>query len=176
MALLFLAPGAVLLGIWVIYPTCYTIVRSFFGKDGFNSFVGIDNYKTLFTTDLLQTAIKNNAIWVAVVPALITAIGLVFAVLIERIRWSIAFRLAVFMPMAISLFAAGVIWRLMYQQDPDLGAVNAGLAVVKDAVNPPGVLSSAAPSTPEDRLFCGSRARRLVYLCWCLCVCISFLG
>jgi alpha-glucoside transport system permease protein len=148
MALIFLAPGAILLAIWVIYPTCYTIARSFFGKSGWSDFVGIDNYKTLFTTDLLQTAIKNNAIWVAVVPALITAIGLVFAVLIERIRWSIAFRLAVFMPMAISLFAAGVIWRLMYQQDPDLGAVNAGIAVVKDAVNPPGVLSNAAPSTP----------------------------
>ena len=50
-----------------------------------------------------MTAIKNNAIWVAVVPALVTAIGLIFAVLIERVRWSVAFKTVVFMPMAISL-------------------------------------------------------------------------
>jgi alpha-glucoside transport system permease protein len=144
---LFLAPTAVLLGVWVIYPTLYTIARSFFGRSGFDSFVGLDNYHTLFTTDTLRTAIKNNVIWVLVVPALVTSIGLVFAVLIERIRWSVAFRLAVFMPMAISLFAAGVIWRIMDLQDPNQGAVNAAIGVVKDAVNPPGVLSDAAPST-----------------------------
>jgi alpha-glucoside transport system permease protein len=143
----FLAPAVILLAVWVVYPTIYTISRSFFGRSGFNSFVGIDNYRTLFSTDTLRTAIKNNAIWVAVVPALVTSIGLVFAVLIERIRWQVAFRLAVFMPMAISLFAAGVIWRIMYLQDPNLGAVNATVAAVKDAVNPPGVLSTAAPST-----------------------------
>ena len=114
---------------------------------GATSFVGIDNYKTLFTTDVLLTAIKNNAIWVLVVPALVTAIGLVFAVLTERIRWSVAFKTAVFMPMAISLFAAGVIWHIMYTQDPSQGTLNAAVRVVKDAVNPPGVLSGATPST-----------------------------
>ena len=67
-------------------------------------------------------------------PAFVTAIGLVFAVLLERIRFSTAFKVAVFMPMAISLFAAGVIWRLMYEKDPDQGTVNAAIAVVKDAV------------------------------------------
>ena len=51
------------------------------------------------------------------------------------------------MPMAISLFAAGVIWRLMYEKDPDQGTVNAAIAVVKDAVSPSGVLSAAQPST-----------------------------
>jgi alpha-glucoside transport system permease protein len=51
------------------------------------------------------------------------------------------------MPMAISLFAAGVIWRLMYDQDPQQGTINAALAVVKDAVSPTGALPSATPST-----------------------------
>jgi alpha-glucoside transport system permease protein len=51
------------------------------------------------------------------------------------------------MPMAISLFAAGVIWRLMYEKDPDQGTVNAAIAVAKDAVSPSGVLSNARPST-----------------------------
>src|SRR5665648_986022 len=142
----FLAPALVFLGIWVVYPTIYTIIRSFYDRAG-TSFVGIDNYKALFTTSVLLTAIKNNAIWVLVVPALVTAIGLVFAVLTERVRWSVAFKTAVFMPMAISLFAAGVIWHIMYQQDPSHGTINAAVRVVKDAISPPGVLSGATPST-----------------------------
>jgi len=50
--------------------------------------------------------------------------------------------------MAISLFAAGVIWRLVDQKDPDLGTLNAAVRVVHDAVSPPGVLARANPSTP----------------------------
>ena len=137
-----------MLGVWIVYPTVYTIIRSFFGLNDFHNFVGIDNYKTLFTTSTLTTAIKNNLIWVAVVPAFVTAIGLIFAVLTERVRWSVAFKTVVFLPMAISAFATGVTWRIMYVQDPNLGAVNAlGRAVVQ-VVNPPGSLSDALPSTP----------------------------
>jgi alpha-glucoside transport system permease protein len=146
-ALAFLAPAAVFLIVWIIYPAIYTIARSLFGREGFGDFVGIDNYKTLFTSDTLVQAIKNNAIWVAVVPAAVTAIGLMFAVLTERIRWSVAFKTVVFMPMAVSAFAAGVTWRIMYQQEPDRGAINAAIASVKDTFSPAGVLSQAAPST-----------------------------
>jgi alpha-glucoside transport system permease protein len=146
-AAVFLAPAALLLIIWIIYPAIYTIARSFFGREGFGDFVGIDNYRTLFSSNTLVRAIENNAIWVAVVPAVVTAIGLIFAVLTERIRWSVAFKTAVFMPMAVSAFAAGVTWRIMYQQDPDRGAINAAIASVKDAVSPAGVLSQAAPSS-----------------------------
>ena len=142
----FLAPAAFFLGIWIVYPTIRTIIRSFFSADG-SEFVWFDNYEQLFTTDTLLTAIRNNAIWVAVVPAFVTAIGLIFGVLTDRVRWSVAFKTAVFMPMAISAFAAGVTWRIMYVKDPDQGAVNAGIRAVKDVVNPPGVLSDAAPAT-----------------------------
>ncbi len=152
-ALAFLGPAAIVLLVMVVYPTIYTIIRSFFGRnahEGFlphGSFVGIDNYKTLFTTNILVTAIKNSAIWIAVVPATVTAIGLVFAVLTERIRWSVAFKTVVFMPMAISLFATGVIWHLMYIKDPSQGAVNAGIGAVKSWFTQPGALSDAAAST-----------------------------
>jgi alpha-glucoside transport system permease protein len=151
--LIFLAPAALLLLVMIVYPTIYTIIRSFFGKDaheGFlpsGNFVGIDNYKSLFTTNILVTAIKNSAIWIAVAPAAVTAIGLVFAVLTERIRWAVAFKTVVFMPMAISLFATGVIWHVMYIKDPSQGAVNAGVGAVKSWFTSPGPLSSAAPST-----------------------------
>ncbi|MEA2494203.1 MAG: alpha-glucoside transport system permease protein [Thermoleophilaceae bacterium] len=143
----FLLPAAIFLAVWLVYPTVRTIIRSFFGQDG-GDFVGLSNYKDLFTTDTLKTAIKNNAIWLAVVPALVTSFGLLFAVLTERIRWSTAFKTVVFMPMAISLFAAGVIWRLMDTQDPSLGTLNAVERVFHDAVTESGVLSSANGSTP----------------------------
>ena len=145
-AALFLAPAIILLAVWIVYPTIRTIIRSFYDREG-DTFVGVDNYETLFTDDTLLIAIRNNFLWILVVPALVTAIGLVFAVLLERVRFSTAFKVAVFMPMAISLFAAGVIWRLMYEKDPDQGTVNAAIAVVKDAVTPSGVLSNARPST-----------------------------
>jgi alpha-glucoside transport system permease protein len=144
----FLGPAAVLLGVWVIYPAIRTIIRSFFDAAG-DHFVWFANFKELFTSDLLLTAIKNNALWVAIVPAFVTAIGLIFAVLTERVRWSVAFKTAVFMPMAISLLAAGVIWRLMYVQDPNQGAINAAIAAVKNVFEPTGALPTAQPSTPQ---------------------------
>ena len=149
-AALFLLPALVLLVVWVVYPAVYTVARSFFGKEGFDEFVGIDNYKALFTDDSLVTAIKNNAIWVAVVPALVTAIGLIFAVLLERVRWSVAFKTAVFMPMAISAFAAGVIWRITLEDNPERGVVNAAITEVADAFDPGGPLPRALPSQRDE--------------------------
>jgi alpha-glucoside transport system permease protein len=155
-ALGFLVPAAIVLSLWIVYPTVFTIVSSFYGKDGFSfgkgfghGFVGIDNYKSIFTTSILVTAIKNSAIWILVAPAVVTAIGLVFAVLTERIRWAVAFKSVVFMPMAISLFATGVIWHVMYIKDPSQGAVNAGIGAVKSWFTTPGALSDASPSTPS---------------------------
>lgn len=153
-ALGFLLPAVIVLLVMIVYPTIYTFVRSFYGRDaheGFlpsGQFAGFDNFRALFTTNILVTAIKNSAIWIAVAPALVTAIGLVFAVLTERIRWAVAFKTVVFMPMAISLFATGVIWHVMYIKDPNQGAVNAAVGAVKSWFSPAGALSSASPSTP----------------------------
>ncbi|HEY7484931.1 MAG TPA: ABC transporter permease subunit [Streptosporangiaceae bacterium] len=71
------------------------------------------------------TAIKNNIIWVIFAPTVITALGLIFAVVTERIRWASAFKLVVFMPMAISMLAAGVIFTLVYDKAPERGVLNA---------------------------------------------------
>jgi alpha-glucoside transport system permease protein len=150
----FLTPALVLLGVWIVYPAVYTIVRSFYGKSGFGDFVGIDNYKALFspfsTSNIFVQAIKNNLIWVAVVPAFITALGLIFAVMTERISWALAFKTAVFMPMAISLFAAGVIWRIMDRQEPGIGAINAVVGSIHDTFKPAGALSDALPSSGAE--------------------------
>src|SRR5919109_184496 len=145
---MFLLPAVAILGIWIVYPAVYTIVRSFYGVTGFDQWVGLDNYEEMFRNDIILKAIKNNAIWVGVVPALVTAIGLVFAVLTERVRWSVAFKTAVFMPMAISLLAAGVIWRLMYLQDPEQGTINGTIQAFRGIFVQGGVLTNGFPSTP----------------------------
>jgi alpha-glucoside transport system permease protein len=144
----FLGPALLLLFVWVIYPMVATMYRSLFNDRG-TEFVWLDNYEQIFTDERLQTALKNNALWVLIVPAAVTAVGLVFAVLTERIVWATAFKISVFMPLAISLFAVGVIWRIMYQQDPDRGAINAGIAALKGQFTAEGVLTQASPSTDD---------------------------
>ncbi|MGW2477263.1 carbohydrate ABC transporter permease [Streptomyces sp. NPDC001665] len=128
---LFLLPALVLLGALVVYPIVYSVYRSFFDQAG-TGFAGIDNYKTLFTDDTILTAVENNAIWVVFAPTVSTALGLIFAVLTERIRWGTAFKLVVFMPMAISMLAAGIIFRLVYDQAPERGVANAVWVGVHD--------------------------------------------
>ncbi|WP_336208413.1 ABC transporter permease subunit [Nonomuraea sp. LPB2021202275-12-8] len=143
MAIAFLLPAALLLGIWVIYPIVYSIFRSLFDAPG-DGFVGLGNYLTIFTDGAMLKTIRNNLIWVVVAPIVITTLGLIFAVLTERIKWATAFKLIVFMPMAVSLMAAGVIFRLVYDEDPDKGVANAILTTVHDTF-------SSSQGYPEAR-------------------------
>jgi alpha-glucoside transport system permease protein len=136
-ALAFFGPAAVVLIALVIYPAIDTIVQSLQNSDR-TAFVGAENYQEVFANDRIFTALKNNVIWVAIAPALITGLGLVFAVLTERIRYGTAIKLILFMPMAISMLVTGVFWRLMYEQDPKLGVVNAALGGVYNLFNGPG--------------------------------------
>ncbi|MEV5491845.1 sugar ABC transporter permease [Streptomyces bobili] len=145
-AVLFLLPALVLLGALVVYPIGYSVVRSFYDQSG-DGFAGIDNYKALFTDDGIRTALKNNVLWVVFAPTVATALGLIFAVLTERIRWGTAFKLVVFMPMAISMLAAGIIFRLVYDQDPDKGVANAVWVGVHDTF----AQSSAFPKAHPGR-------------------------
>jgi alpha-glucoside transport system permease protein len=147
----FLAPAIILLGVWVIYPAIATVVRSLFDDEG-KKFVWLDNFDKMFSDPVIHTAIKNNVIWILVAPIAVTLIGLVLAVLVERISWASAFKVVMFLPLAISLFAVGVIWRIMYQQDPDQGLMNASAKAIHDAFVPPGPLASALPGetlTPQ---------------------------
>ncbi|MET7901252.1 sugar ABC transporter permease [Streptomyces sp. NPDC005355] len=132
LAAVFLLPALVLLGALVVYPIGYSLYRSFFDASG-NGFVGLDNYQEMFSDDATKTAIKNNIIWLVLAPTVSTALGLIFAVLTERVRWATAFKLIVFMPMAISMLAAGIIFRLVYEQDPDKGVANAMWVSVHDS-------------------------------------------
>lgn len=145
LATAFLLPAVVLLGGIVIYPIFFTVFRSLFDRAG-DSFVGLGNYIDMFETGRTRTAIKNNMIWVVFGPTIATAIGLIYAVLAERVRWETVFKVAVFMPMAISGLAVGVIFTLVYQTDPEQGLANAALTSVNDIFNPSGEFSGARTS------------------------------
>jgi alpha-glucoside transport system permease protein len=142
----FLAPAAILLGIWLIYPMIATVVRAFFDDRG-DKFVWFENFDRMFSDPIIHTAIKNNVIWILVAPIAVTAFGLLLAVLTERIVWASALKIVLFMPLAISLFAVGVIWRIMYREDTEQGAINASLKVVHDVFKDEGVLPDARPSS-----------------------------
>ncbi|GAA0497323.1 sugar ABC transporter permease [Streptomyces stramineus] len=146
----FLLPALALLGALVVYPIGYSVYRSLFDASG-NGFVGFDNYQEVFTDDRIRTALKNNIIWVIVAPSVATALGLIFAVLTERVRWGTAFKLVVFMPMAISMLAAGIIFRLVYEQNPERGVANAMWVGIHDTFSEPAPYPGAHPR-PGARL------------------------
>ncbi|MBR8641069.1 ABC transporter permease subunit [Streptomyces tuirus] len=131
-ALLFVFPALLLLGALVVYPVLFSIGRSFFDASG-TTFVGGDNYTEMFRDPATLKAVRNTAIWVVVAPALLTGLGLILAVLVEKVRWATAFKLLLFMPMAVSFLAAGIIFRLAYDEDPDKGVLNAAVVSVHDA-------------------------------------------
>lgn len=150
----FLLPALLLLGALVVYPIGFTVWRSLFDTSG-DSFVGLENFGAIFTNDDTQTALKNNVIWIVVAPTVCTVLGLIFAVMTERIRWATAFKLIVFMPMAISMLAAGIIFRLVYEQDPDRGVANAVVTTVHDVFSesakwPDAEPRPGGPLQPQD--------------------------
>lgn len=146
----FLLPALLLLGALVVYPIVFSLYRSMFDASG-DGFVGFGNYQSLFTDPAIRKALQNNLIWLAVAPAVATGLGLIFAVLTERIRWATAFKLLIFMPMAISMLAAGIIFRLVYEADPDRGVANAVVTSVHDSFSEGAPWPGAHPR-PDDGL------------------------
>ncbi|WP_308283440.1 ABC transporter permease [Pseudonocardia nigra] len=144
LAWVFLAPALLLLLVFLVYPTAWSLVRSLFDARG-EEFVGLGNYVTAFTDERTLVALRNNIIWVVVAPTLVTSIGLVLAVLTEKIRWAAAFRLVLFMPLAISLVASGIVFRLVYDEDPDRGVANAIAVAAHDMVAAPSPYPGARP-------------------------------
>jgi len=84
----------------------------------------LGNYIDLFSESTFRTAVRNNLLWVLVVPAMSTFIGLVVAQLSDRLSWGNIAKSLIFMPMAISFVGASLIWRFVYAPDADLGIIN----------------------------------------------------
>ena len=127
--LAFVLPAATLIAVVLIYPLIDTIILSFFNASS-TKFVGLKNYIELFTSSEFFSILLNNFLWLAFVPAVTVAIGLLFANLTNRMgptREKI-FKSLVFMPMSISFISAGTIWKLFYVSvppgRPEIGLVN----------------------------------------------------
>ena len=144
----FLLPVIIILGIFMGYPVIYTIMRSFYDKA--NNFVGLQNYVRIFNNPRMLTALRNNALWVAIVPIIVTSLGLIFAVLTEKIGWAGLFKIILFIPLVVSGLAAGVIFRFMYANDPSVGFLNATTQAIVHTVQPPGLYPDAVTTMRDD--------------------------
>jgi alpha-glucoside transport system permease protein len=123
-----IAPAILMVTIFLFYPMLNTIWLSFFSADS-SRFVGLDNYQHIFTSADMLATLKNNLLWLVLGTTSTVLLGLVIAVLVDRVRFESQIKAAIFVPMAISLVGAGVIWRFIYQysapNQPQIGLLNA---------------------------------------------------
>ena len=126
---LFLFPAMFALGLYLAYPVFETLRLSLTDRDQGGAFVGLANYNQMFAEPKFWEALRNNLLWLIVVPAAATAFGLLAAQLTDRIKWGSAAKSLIFMPMAISFVGAGVIFKLVYEARPadqnQIGILNA---------------------------------------------------
>lgn len=112
---LFLLPAVLALGLYLAYPVFATFWLSLNRNEaGELVFVGFDNYRQMMGEDKFWESLRNNMVWLIVVPAMSTAFGLLAAQLTDRISWGNIAKSMIFMPMAISFVGASVIWKLIY--------------------------------------------------------------
>ncbi len=139
-ALFFLLPATLLLLVFLVYPTVYTILLSFDrGRNGvLGQWVGLDNYERVFTDpDFLDLstfppsgALWNNILWIIFYTSIVIFLGLIIAVIAARVRYESIVKAVVFLPMAIAATALAVIWKFVYSPDASLGLLNAVLGNV----------------------------------------------
>jgi alpha-glucoside transport system permease protein len=122
-SLAFVVPAFLMLAIGLLYPAIRTIYQSFFDRRTVN-FVGLENYENIVTDPALVTVLQNTFLWVVITPIVATFIGLVYAVLVDRARIEAFAKALIFMPLAISLVGASIIWRFVYEFRPDQQGVD----------------------------------------------------
>ncbi len=122
---LYTGPALILLGFFLVYPSIETIIISFYGPNS-KQFVGFANYIYAFTNHTMLIAFRNNAIWLAVFTMFTVSFGLIIAVLVDRVRYERIAKSFIFLPMAISMVGASVIWKFMYAYKP-AGTAQIGL-------------------------------------------------
>jgi alpha-glucoside transport system permease protein len=125
---LFLGPALILLTLYLVYPVLQTIWLSFHDNAG-DKFVGLKNFAWAFNDTQFRTSIFNNLLWLLVVPAACTFLGLIIAVLTDKIWWGQLAKSLVFLPLAISFVGASVIWKFVYdyrgEGQEQIGILNA---------------------------------------------------
>ena len=141
--LLFLLPALFILGVWLVYPALHALAQLL------RQMRRLHRHRQLPRDvrprcDADRDQEQLHSVFKLMLAA---AIGLVFAVLTERIRFGTALKTLIFMPMAISFLAAGVIFRFVYDEDPDRGLANAMLTTVTDIWQSPGAGRCATVAT-----------------------------
>ncbi len=125
---IFVGPAILLLVTYLVYPALNTIYISFFDNKSVK-FVGLENYTFAFTEPDIQIAFRNNVLWIVTVTAFSVALGLLVAVLVDKIKQEAMAKSFIFLPMAISFVGASVIWRFIYAYAPparpQIGLLNA---------------------------------------------------
>ncbi len=124
-SLLYVGPAVLFLLVYQVYPALQTVYLSFLDRRS-QSFVGLENYKYVFTSQTMLRAFKNNLLWLVLFTAGTVGLGLLFAILVDRVRYERLAKSIIFMPMAISFVGAGVVWKFMYAYKPS-GAEQIGL-------------------------------------------------
>jgi len=123
----FVLPAVLMIGLGLLYPAARTVYESF-RNSGSTAFIGWDNYRHIFTDHDELQILRNTALWVVVTPVAATLIGLVYAVLVDRSRFEKFAKALIFMPMAISLVGASLIWKFIYDyrasENPQIGLLN----------------------------------------------------
>lgn len=130
----YIGPALLLLGVYLLYPTATTVYWSFFGPRS-REFVGLANYAYALGSPDLHVAFRNNLLWIVVVTLGSVGLGLLIAVLVDRVRYEAAAKTLIFLPMAISAVGAAVIWRFVYEYrppgTPQIGLLNGLLAALR---------------------------------------------
>lgn len=125
---IFVGPAVAILSWFLAIPAVRTLWFSLHGRDS-TEFVGIQNYVDVFTQRTMQLAFRNNLLWILVGATFSVAFGLLIAVLADRSKFETIAKSLIFMPMAISMVGAGVIWNFIYEvkdkADPQIGLLNA---------------------------------------------------
>lgn len=128
---LWMLPALTFLAAFLVYPALYTVYLSFQGPRS-DTPVGLENYVYVFTSATMLSAVRNNLLWLVLFTLLTVSLGLLVAVLADRVAYEAAVKALVFLPMAISAVAAGVIWKFMYDFQPagapQTGTLNALLS------------------------------------------------
>lgn len=131
---LFVGPALLLIAFFLVYPTIMTVARSFFGRGTtlFGpsvEFVGFKNWTYVFTNEIMLTALRNNALWAVLFTTCTVGFGLILAVLLDRVKYEKIAKSIIFIPAAISMVGASVIWKFVYAYRPphidQIGILNA---------------------------------------------------
>lgn len=117
--LVFAGPAALVLGFYLVYPSIRTIWLSLFDRFQ-EQFVGLQNYIYIFSNPEMLIIVRNTFGWVIIVPAVAVTLGLLVAVMTDRLNPTMekVTKSLVFLPLAISFVGASVIWRFIYYYQP----------------------------------------------------------